>query len=59
MNKGIHIQVCLLVCHGLGIVLGRIIMSIYILLRLFRSHIHVIGLPRCIKIDYYIETKNR
>jgi hypothetical protein len=44
MDKGIHIQVCLLIFHGLGIVLGCSMMSLYILLGLFQSHIHVIGL---------------
>jgi hypothetical protein len=34
MDMGIHIQVCLLVCHGLGIVLGCTMMSLYILHRL-------------------------
>jgi hypothetical protein len=59
MDKGIHIQVCLLVFHGLGIVLGCTMMSLYILLGLFQSHIHVIGLHGCIKVDYYIEAKNK
>jgi hypothetical protein len=49
MDKGIHIHVCLLVFHGLGIVLGCTMMSLYILLGLFRNHIHVIGLHGCIK----------
>jgi hypothetical protein len=35
MDKGVHIQVCLLVCHDLGIVLGCTMMSLYILLGLF------------------------
>jgi hypothetical protein len=59
MDKGICIYVCLLVCHGLGIVFGRTMMSLYILLGLFRSHIHVIDLHGRIKIDYYIEAKNK
>jgi hypothetical protein len=58
MDKGIHIQVCLLVFHGLGIVLGCTMMSLYILLGLFQSHIHVIGFHGRIKVDYYIETEN-
>jgi hypothetical protein len=59
MDKGICIQVCLLVFHGLGTVFGCTMMSLYILLGLFQSHIHVIGLYGCIKIDYYIEAKSR
>jgi hypothetical protein len=58
VDKGFHIQVCLLVCHGLVIVLGRTMMSLYILVGLFWSHIYVIGLHDCIKIDYCIEAKN-
>jgi hypothetical protein len=34
-------------------------MSLYILLGLFCSHIHVIGLHGHIKIDYYIEAENK
>jgi hypothetical protein len=49
MDKGIHIQVCLLVCHDLGIVLGCIMMNLYILLGLFQNHIHVIDLHGHIK----------
>jgi hypothetical protein len=44
MDKGIHIHVRLLIFHGLGIVLGCTMMSLYILLGLFQSHIYVIGL---------------
>jgi hypothetical protein len=35
MDNGSHIQVCLLVCHSLGIVLGHTMMSLYSLLGLF------------------------
>jgi hypothetical protein len=59
MGKGIHIDVCLLVCHDFGIVLGCTMMSLYILLGLFQSHIHVISLHGHIKIDYFIEAKNK
>jgi hypothetical protein len=59
MNKGDHIQVCLLVCHGLGIVLRCTMMSLYILLGLFQNHIHVIGLHGRMKIDYCIDAKNK
>jgi hypothetical protein len=48
-----------LVFHGLGIVLGCTMMSLYILLELFRNHIHMISLHGCIKIDYCIEAKNK
>jgi hypothetical protein len=58
MDKGIRIQVCLLVFHDHGIVIERIIMSLYILLVLFQCHIHMIGLHGHIKIDYYIEAEN-
>jgi hypothetical protein len=34
MDKWISIQVCLLVCHGLGVVLGCTMMSLYVLLGL-------------------------
>jgi hypothetical protein len=51
MDKGINIQVCLLVFHGLDIVLGCIMMSLYILLELFQSHMHVIDLHGRIKVD--------
>jgi hypothetical protein len=57
--KGIHIQVCLLIFYGLNIVLGCTIMSLYILLGLFQSHIPVIDPHSRIKIDYYIEVKNK
>jgi hypothetical protein len=59
MDKGIHIQACLLVFHGFGIVLGCTMMSLYILLGLFQNYIHVIGLHGRIKIDYCIEAKNK
>jgi hypothetical protein len=52
MDNGIHIQVCLLVCHGLGIVFVCTMMSLYILLGLYQSHIHMIGLHGSINIDY-------
>jgi hypothetical protein len=58
MDKGIHIQVCLVVFHGLGIVLGCTMMSLYILFGLFQSHIHVIDLLGHIKVDYCIEAEN-
>jgi hypothetical protein len=58
MDKGIHIQVCLLVFHGLGIVLRCTMLSLYILLGLFQSHMHVIGLHGRIKVDYSIEAEN-
>jgi predicted esterase len=51
MDKGVHIHVCLLICHGLGMVLGCTMMSLYILLGLCRSHIHVIDLHGRIKVD--------
>jgi hypothetical protein len=59
IDKGIHIQVCLLVFHDLDMVVGCTMMSLYILHGLFQSHIHVIDLHGCIKIDYYIEDKNK
>jgi hypothetical protein len=59
MDKGIHIRVYLLIFHGLGIVLGSTMMSLYIFLGLFQSHIHVIGLHGRIKIDYCIDVKNK
>jgi hypothetical protein len=59
MDKGISIQVCLLVFHGFGIVLGCTMMSLYILLRLFQSYIHVIGLHGRIEVDYCLEAKNK
>jgi hypothetical protein len=59
MDKGIHIQVSLLIFHGLGIVLGCTMMSLYILFGLFQSHIHVIGLYGRIKVDYCIEPENK
>jgi hypothetical protein len=34
-------------------------MSLYILLGLFQSHIHVIYLHGRIKIDYYIDAENK
>jgi hypothetical protein len=58
MDKGIHIQVCLLVLHDLGIVLGCTIMSLYILFGRFQSHIHVIGIHGRIRVDYCIEAEN-
>jgi hypothetical protein len=59
MDKGIHIQVCLLIFHGLSIILGCTMMSLYILLGLFQNHIHMIDLHDRIKIDYYIEAENK
>jgi hypothetical protein len=59
MDKGIHIQVRLLVFHGLGIVLGCTMMSLCIMLGLFQNHIHVIGPHGRIKIDYCIEAENK
>jgi hypothetical protein len=59
MDKRIRIQVCFLVCYGLGIVLGCTMMSLYIMLGLFQSHIPLISLHGRIKIDYCIEAKNK
>jgi hypothetical protein len=59
MDEGIHIQVCLLVSHGFGIVLRCTMVNLYILLRLFLSDIHVIGLHGYIKTDYCIEAENK
>jgi hypothetical protein len=59
MDKGIHIQVCLLVFQGLSIVLGCTMMSLYILLGLFQNYIYMIGLHGHIKIDYCIEAENK
>jgi hypothetical protein len=59
MDKGIHIQVCLLVFYFLGIVLGCTMMSLCILLGLFQSHIHVISLHGRIKVDYCIDAENK
>jgi hypothetical protein len=57
MDKGIRIQVCFLICHGPGIVLGCSMMSLYIILGLFQSHIPLIDLHGRIKIDYCIEVE--
>jgi hypothetical protein len=45
--------------NGLGIVIGCTMMSLYILLGLFQSHIHVISLHGRIKVDYCIEAENK